>query len=208
MADVTNVFSDITGEKSFYTAEKKEKKEFVPIVPGEYLCHIIDVKTSIRDVKGKYKGRVYNYTVQVAAENSTNKYTYQEINGDDKETDGSTYKGYKFRGSVWRFLEPQEEDKFEANPTGNKGYYYFCEAIGVDCPRETKTINGKEVEVQTLPNLTSNDLIGKPVIAVVGEGRPWKDKDGNKKTFWDCKFVKRWEDGKEKSDASSEEIPF
>ena len=124
------------------------------------------------------------------------------------ETDGSTYKGYKFRGSVWRFLEPQKEDKFEANPTGNKGYYYFCEAIGVDCPKETKTINGKEVEVQTLPNLTSNDLIGKPVIAIVGEGRPWKDKDGNEKTFWDCKFVKKWEDGKEKGNASSEEIPF
>lgn len=208
MADVTDVFSDVTGEQSFYTAEKKEKKEFVPIVPGNYLCHIIDVQSSIRDVKNKYKGRVYNYTVQVAPENSAYDYTYKEINGDDKKTDGSVYKGYKFKGSVWRFLEPQKEDTFEANPTGNKGYFYFCEALSLECPKETKEINGKEIELQSLPNLTTNDLIGKPVIAVVGEGRPWKDKNGNDRTFWDCKFIKKWAEGKEKSDVPSQDIPF
>ena len=107
---------------------------------------------------------MYNYTVQVAEENSANEYTYNEINGDEKTTDGSAYKGYKFKGSVWRFLEPQKEDKFEANPTGNKGYLYFCEALNIECPKETKQINGQDIDVQTLPNLTSNDLIGKPVL--------------------------------------------
>ena len=211
MAEVTDIFGDVTGEQSFYVPgeeNKKEKKSFTPIVPGDYYCHITDVQTSIRDVKNKYKGRVYNYTVEVAKENSENEYTYKEINGDDKDTDGSVYKGYKFKGSVWRFLEPQKGDTFEANPTGNKGYMYFCEALNIECPKETKQINGKDVEVQTLPNLTSKDLIGKPIVAVVGQGRAWKDKEGNDRTFWDCRFVKRWEGGKEKSDASSEDIPF
>mgnify|MGYP003152279065 CR=1 FL=1 len=213
MAEVTDIFSDVTGEQSFYTPEEKSKdeskKEFVPIVPGEYYCHIVDVQATVRDVKNKYKGRVYNYTVEVDDKNSDNEYVYRDLKGTEKMTTGEAYKGYKFKGSVWRFLEPQEGDTFQSNQTGNKGYMYFCEALNLECPKEVKQINGKEIEVQTLPNINNQDLIGKPIIAVVSQGRNWKDKEGNLRTFWDCKFVKRWEGGKEKAnEKASENIPF
>ena len=212
-SNLNDVFDDVKGEQSFYTpGAKKPKKEYIPIVKGEYLGHITDVEAVIRDVKRKdgsvYKGRVYNYTVKVAPENKSNTYKYQEINGDTANTDGGVYEGYRFKGKVWRFLEPQKGDTFSSNNEGNKGYVYFCAAIGVECPTEKKDIDGKKVEVKTLPHLNSADIIGKAVTAVVDYGRTYKDKNGNERTFMDCKFIKQWEDGKDKKEESGNDIPF
>ena len=178
-ANVNEMFDDIKSESSSF-----KKKKFIPIVEGEYFCKIAKVETNIRDVKkdGNFKARVYNYTVEVMPENKQNLYDYEDEKDDGKKctTDGDHYVGYNFRGSVWRFLEPQKEYTFQANNAGNKGYISFCEALGVECPKETKQINGKDVEIHLLPNLTSDDIIGKPVISVVKKGRKWKNNDG----FW------------------------
>ena len=86
----------------------------------------------------------------------------------------------------------------------------FCETIGIECPTHKKVVDGQEIEVKALPNLTTSDMLGKPVTAFVAKGRPFKNKDGETKTYFDCKFVKPWKDAVEKvmTNGDSDAIPF
>tara|TARA_R100000808_G_scaffold12924_1_gene31843 strand:- start:277 stop:903 length:627 start_codon:yes stop_codon:yes gene_type:complete len=208
MADVNDMFNDITKEQSFYTP--KAKKDITPIVEGDYLCHITDVKTEIKDVKGKYRARLYSYTVEVAPENKDMDYEYQDIDGSKKPTKGHVYVGKRFYGRVWRFLEPSEGDSFESNSQGNTHYLRFCETIGLDCPKETKNINGQDIEVQILPSLSSEDMLGQPVTSFVALGNPFTNKKGERKQYFDCKFCKKWEGGKKINigGGKKDDIPF
>ena len=202
MAEVNDVFDKITDEQSFFDPSKVKKvdlKEWEPIIEGDYLGHITDIDTRILDVKkdGNFKARMYKYTVTVSPENKQMKYTRIGINGDSETYTGECYKNLKFKGTLWRFLEPKEGDIFESNSGGNKGYLKFCETLGIDCPTHKRVVDGQEIEVKALPNLTSQDMLGKPVTAFVAKGRPFKGKDGKTKTYYDCKFIKKWKDGKE-----------
>ena len=209
MAEVNDMFNEITKEQSFYT--KAKKKDFTPYAKGEYFGHITEVDSKVLDVKGgQYKARLYTFTVEVADENKDKDFHYEGIDGKPVATKGNVYIGGKFKGKLWRFLEPSKDDTFESNSSGNTGYLKFCETIGVDCPIETKTIGGEDVEVQLLPNLTSDVMLGQPVIAFVDKGRPFVDKNGKQRVFWDCKFCKKWEGGKKKkiSTKSGSGLPF
>ena len=208
MADVNDMFNDITKEQSFYKAT--EKKDITPFAKGEYLGHITKVESKVLDVQGKYKARLYTYTVEVAEENKSKDFTYVDINGDSKATKGHVYVGKKFLGKLWRFLEPTEKDTFESNSTGNTSYLKFCETINTDCPIEKRNIGGEDVEVQILPNLSPEDFLGQPVTAVVDLGRPWTDKDANNRQYWDCKFCKKWDSGKKNTITGEKknDIPF
>ena len=210
MAEVNDMFNDITKEQSIANPDAKKKK-WTPIATGEYYGHIVDVQTKILDVKGgKYKARLYSYTVEASEENKDKDFKFENIKGELEHTKGKPYIGMKFRGNLWRFLEPQKDDTFESNSSGNKAYLKFCENIGIECPSEVKTIDGEDIEVQLLPNLTTDDILGQPVIAFVDKGKPFTDKEGNKRQFFDCKFCKKWDGGKRKDIASggSNEIPF
>ena len=208
MADVNDMFNEVTKEQSFYT--KATKKEFTPFAKGEYFGHITDVDSKVLDVKGgQYKARLYTYTVEVAPENKSKSFQYEGIDGNPVDTNGDVYVGGKFKGKLWRFLEPSKDDKFESNANGNTGYLKFCETIGVECPTETRTIDGEDVEVQLLPNLTSDVMLGQPVVAFVDKGRPFTNKEGREVFFWDCKFCKKWEGGKKKDiKTGSGDLPF
>ena len=215
MADVNDMFNDLDKQKnesSFYVPGADDKKEvkgfFTPLVEGDYLGHIVKIDSKIMDIKktGNFRARLYKYEVEVADENVSNTYTYSDINGKEQEVKGDEYKGRKFRGSLWRFLDPQKGDTFDSNPDGNKKYLYFCEAVGLKCPKEKRTINGEEVEVLSLPSINEAELIGKPVVAVVKKGRPFKNKEGKTRTFYDCKWIKQWKEGKVKK--VEDEIPF
>jgi len=208
MANVNDMFNEVTKEQSFYT--KAKKKEFTPFARGEYFGHITDVDSKILDVKGgQYKARLYTYTVEVDAENKSKNFEYEGIDGKPTKTKGDVYVGKRFKGKLWRFLEPAKDDTFESNSTGNTGYLKFCETIGIECPTETKTIDGEDVEVQLLPNLTSDVMLGKPVIAFVDKGRPFTNKKGEETFFWDCKFCKKWEGGKAKDiKPKGADLPF
>ena len=208
MADVNEMFDEVTGEQSFFTP--KDKKENVPFTKGEYLGHITKAESKVLDVQGKYKARLYSFTFEVDDANKSQTFTYEDITGNPKETDGSVYVGKIFFGRVWRFLEPKEGDDFESNSSGNNGYLRFCETIGIECPKETKNIDGQDIEVQLLPNLSSNDLLGQPVTAVVDLGKPWTNKEGERKQYYECKFCKTWKDGKKKTitGGKSDAIPF
>lgn len=207
MAEVNELFDKITDEQSYFdpSSEKKlDTKKFEPIRNGDYYGHITSVDTKILDVKrdGNYKARMYKYVVTVAPENEQMQYTRVDKDGNSSQYNGKCYVGLKFTGTLWRFLEPKDGDDFDSNSGGNKGYMRFCETIGVECPTHTKTVDGQDVEMKALPNLTSKDMLGQPVIAFIAEGRAYTDKNGFKRNYRDCKFVKEWKNG-EKMDVSN-----
>ncbi len=210
MADINDAFDGVTGKQSFFIPGKKEKKDYKPFAKGEYFGHIVECESKEVDVKGgKHKARLYTYTFQASKENKDKTFQYQNINGQMEDTKGDCYVGSKFRGKVWRFLEPTERDTFESYPEGNSGYLRFCQTIGVECPVEKRVVDGNEIEVQLLPNLETGDMLGKPGIAFVDLGRPWTNNKGERKQYWDSKFIKKWEDGEEIAIAeSSNAIPF
>ena len=209
MAEVNDMFNEITKEQSFYV--KGSKAKFVPFAKGDYWGHITEVDSKVLDVKdGQYKARLYTYTFVASTENKDFDFQYEDIDGKMLTTKGHVYIGRKFKGKLWRFLEPSKDDTFESNPTGNAGYLRFCETIGVECPTETKTIDGEDVEVQLLPELSADMILGQPVCAFVDKGRPFKNKEGETKVYWDVKFCKKWTGGtkKEISAKSGSDLPF
>ena len=210
MAEVNDVFDSVTKEQSFFVPGKKAKKEVKPYAKGEYFGHIIECDSRVVDVKkGEHKARLYTFVFQAAQENETKTFEFKNIEGKMEETKGDCYVGAKFRGKLWRFLEPGKDDTFTSNSEGNTGYMRFCQTIGVKCPVEKREINGEEIEVQLLPNLSASDMLGKPAIAVVDLGRPFVNKDGETKQYWDAKFLKKWEEGKQKAVSGADDaIPF
>ena len=182
------------------------------MVEGEYYGHIIDCqfKEGI-DVKGgKYRANVYNFFVELSEANKDNTYTYTS-NGEEKTTDGSVYAGKRIKAyGVWRFLEPGDGDTFESNADSNKYYAMFCESIGITLSTEKVKFGDKEVEVKVLPKLDTKDINGKPVVAVIGKGKPWTNKEGKEVKSNIVRFVKKWEGGEavEGKEADLNDIPF
>jgi len=208
MSKVDDIFDDLVdGNESYVIAGKSDKaKKFdgAPNAEGEFFGHLKDA--SQREVSYSKDGKnfcaiVYNYYLEVAKENKSNKYVVK-----GKTQKGKDYVGRSYRSKgVFRFLEPKEGDDFVSNTDGNKGYFAFCRSIGVECPTKVIQIDGQDVEVNQLPSLTEEDINGKPAIGVVKEGKPYVNKDGDKRTPYEVIFVKTWEGGKEKTD---DDIPF
>ena len=210
MAEVNEVFDSVTQEQSFFIPGKKAKKSFTPFAKGEYFGHIVECESKTVDVNGgKHRARLYTFTFEASEENKDVTFQFVNIAGKLEDTKGDCYVGKKFKGKVWRFLEPTANDDFESYSEGNANYVKFCEVIGLECPVEKRVIDGNEIEVQLLPNLSTEDMLGKPGKAFVDKGRPWTDKEGNQRRFFDVKWVNKWEDGKEKTiSGASDEIPF
>ena len=209
-----NLFDKAVNETSFAIPDSGANKaprtgDRAPLVAGDYLGHIVQVNSKIVDVlKGKYKARVYDYFVEVAPENEKNTYTYIRYD-DDKtvEANGSAYVGYKFKGSIFKYLEPGEGDTFESRSEFNKYYMWFCEACGIECPTVTPKIDGEEMEVKSLPEINMEELVGTPVQGVIAKGKTWVDSDGKERKPWVIKFVRNWKDG-QKKEMTDDDIPF
>ena len=196
---------DLFGDDILFIPDNDKKKSNSdwkrPLTQGEYLGHIKDVET--RDVSFKgYKATVYNYFVEVSDENEKLKYTFNS-----EEYSGKEYVGRSIKGlGVFKFLTPKEGDDFEANPSGNDKYLMFCKSVGAEVKKEEREIDGKKVTVEIMPNLSEDDINGRPIIAVVGRGKPYTNKQGKEVTPWIVKFVKYWDEGEIRD--FSEEIPF
>ena len=146
MAEVNDMFNEITKEQSFYT--KGRKSSFVPFAKGDYWGHITEVDSKVLDVKGgQYKARLYTYTFVASTDNKDLDFQYEDIDGKMLTTKGHVYIGKKFKGKLWRFLEPSKDDTFESNADGNSNFLRFCDTIGKDCPVETRNIDGEDIEV-------------------------------------------------------------
>ena len=64
-------------------------------------------------------------------------------------------------------------------------------------PIKTVEIDGNKVKVRELPDLTEDDILGKPVKAIIKYGKPWtSNKDGKTRTYLEVKWLANWEDGK------------
>ena len=210
MPDIDAIFND----DDFFTDMGNEKKEtpkpkFTPWANGEYYGHITDVESrEVSTHKGKHKAVVLNFKIVIDEANSSKRYEYDWGNT-SYTAKGSEYVGQKIRAcGVFRYLVPKDGDDFTANPEGNKGYGYFCEALGIELPTLEKEINGEKVKVKSLPTITTDDIVGIPVIGVVGKGKAYTNRNGKEVTPREVKFVKSWSDGVKKEMNADAAIPF
>tara|TARA_R110002020_G_scaffold44917_2_gene128889 strand:+ start:2267 stop:2899 length:633 start_codon:yes stop_codon:yes gene_type:complete len=207
--DINSAFGGAV-ESSYYSLDetKKDKPTFIPAVPGEYLGHIVELKSKVYDIKGGVKkARIYNYYVQLAEQNAGTKYEVPNHG----TIDGSEFTGRKIRSDgVFRYLEPQEGDTFQSHPAGNTGYLKFCEAIGVELKPIEKTIDGKKVKLLQLPSISEEDVLGKAVKINVQHGKSYKNAKGYDTVPLVIKFINIWKDGKDIviKKESTDDIPF
>ena len=212
MNNVTDILNDddfFAETSSQNESSKTPKPQWTPLADGEYFGHVTEVTQREVDTHGgKHKALVFNFMVKVADENSTKAYVYPWGNT-TYPASGSEYVGKNIKANgIFKYLVPKEGDSFESNPDGNKGYAMFCENIGIKLPTSVKEINGEKLTVKSLPTLKSEDMEGVPVIAVVGEGRKYTNKNGKEVTPKIVKFVKEWRDGKKLEIADEADIPF
>ena len=195
-------------EEALFIPSEETEEEYVPKVAGDYLGHITDARTVTKEftTKGRtFKARIFNFKVHVAPENVNSTYTLT----DGREITGEHYVDWTVvADGVFRFLEPTGDDEFESNAEGNKRYLRFCQSIGIETPTEERTIGGKTVKVQVLPDVKEGDLNGTPVVAVVGRGQDWVTDTGETRPSWRAKFTKRWEDGKRLATTTTDDLPF
>jgi len=188
------------------------------LVEGSYLGHIANVRSIIRPVKDRetkkerYKARIYNFDVIVADENSRMKYQYEDITGKHIEITGEQFVGKKLiaRG-VFKFLDPQDGDTFEANPGDNRTYSIFCDTLGLHAEEELRTIDGKETTVKLLPVLTEDYMLGRPVTATLKKVKDsWTNKNGEPMHYsWRVTYVNPWKDGVLKTmTVNKDDLPF
>ena len=182
-------------------------------VEGDYLGHITDTKTLVREFKTNdgrnVKARIFNYKVEVAHENATREYTFTDRNGTEQTTNGEPYVGWTVSArGIFRFLEPVDGDTFESNSENNVAYLRFCQALGLTIETTRREVNGKTLDVQVLPTLTESDINGRPVVAVVGRDKDWINDDGETMPSFRVKFVKLWKEGKLLATTTTNDLPF
>lgn len=187
---------------SYY--DPKENIPSIRLSQGNYYGHIIkvDITRSVT-VRGKWCADIYNITFKVAPENKEHNYSSAE--GD---ITGSSYIDREIRSvGIFHFLTPTNGE-FEANPGGNERYMSFCSAIKVKCTETTiKLDDGEERKVYLLPDLSESDLLGKPVIASVGETKPFVNNQGEKITPMKVKVFNTWTNGKNVA-VADDDLPF
>lgn len=186
-----------------------EVEENVRLVPGAYLGHIskVTIKKEVK-VRGKYMSNIYNYYIKVDKANAENSYEVEDINGQMKTHKGNVYEGKEVRSDgVFHFIAPTEFDEFKPNPGGNKKYYDMSVACQVDSIPKEIEVDGEKKTVYELPNLEVHEMVGKPIIATINFGKPWKGDDGVERKTLQVKHIKAWEGGKI-VDAEAEDLPF
>ncbi len=206
--EIDSVFDSST-ETSFFSGDTSNKKEnkFIPAVPGNYVGHIVEVKSNVYDIKGgEFKARIYNIYVELSKENEGAEYV---VNGET--VDGKEYVGRRLRSDgIFRYLEPGPSDTFKGRPDMNMGYLKTCEALGIECKEVEKEIDGKKTTVKQLPTINEEDMLGKAVSVTTRYGRPYKNKKGYDTTPLIIKYFNAWEDGVDRKIEKTDldEIPF
>ena len=182
------------------------------LVEGEYLGHIVNARSIIRPVLGKFQARIYNFDVIVADENRGMTYQYEDITGKHIEISGEQFVDKKLMAKgVFKFLDPQEGDTFVGNPTENHKYSRFCETLGIHPKEETRTIDGKETTVKLLPLLTEEHMLGRPVTAILRKVKDkWVNNKGETMHYsWRASYVKPWTQGETKTmEVNKDDLPF
>ena len=194
------------GIASFFDPSQEQSR--VRLSQGVYPAHIVKCVVKECPVKNKYKARIFNFTVKIDKDVANNTYKIEGIDGNLESVEGSNYIDREVRSQgIFYFLTPDVGDSFEAHAGGNRKYMETAEALGINCPEVEVEIDGKQRRVTSLPNLTKADFLGKPVLATLGLGKPWKGSDGVERQSFEVKSIDKWEKG-EKIDVELEDLPF
>ena len=206
--EVSTFFEDTTKTDTHTNGELRK----TGLVEGEYLGHITNARSIVRPVLGKFKARIYNFDVIVAQENKGMTYQYEDITGKHVTLTGEQFIDRKLIAKgVFKFLDPQEGDDFEGNPTENNKYTRFCETVGLTLTEETRTIDGKETTVKLLPTLIPEQMLGRPVTAVLKKIKDkWTNNKGETMHYsWRVTYVKPWENGQVREmTVNEDDLPF
>tara|TARA_R100000458_G_C8205137_1_gene194433 strand:- start:60 stop:689 length:630 start_codon:yes stop_codon:yes gene_type:complete len=209
MAEISDILDGPSSGGVTYYDESQDKPR-VPMPEGSYPCHITSVDTAVRTVKKIHQALIYNVKVKIAEPCDAHS-TFQAVDydGNKCEVNGGDFAGKEMRSNgIFKFLHPGPDDEFEANPGGNKGYANFCTVVGKEPKVKEIEHNGEMVSVKELPDLVEEDILGRPVIAVIAPGKPWKsDRDGKVRTTLEVKWFRNWADG-EIIDLDAEDLPF
>ena len=200
-------------EEALFIPTDDTTRTHTPKVEGDYLGHITDTRTLVREFKTSdgrnVKARIFNYKVQVAHENATREYTFTDRNGTELTTSGEPYVGWTVSArGIFRFLEPADGDTFESNSENNVAYLRFCQALGLTIDTTQREVNGKTIDVQVLPTLEESAINGRPVIAVVGRDKDWVNDDGETMPSFKVMFIKLWKEGKLLAPTTHNDLPF
>ena len=210
---MSTITETLKHEEALFIPSDDTTRTHTPKVEGDYLGHITDTKTLVREFKTNdgrnVKARIFNYKVEVAHENATREYTFTDRNGTEQTTNGEPYVGWTVSArGIFRFLEPVDGDTFESNSENNVAYLRFCQALGLTIETTRREVNGKTLDVQVLPTLTESDIDGRPVIAVVGRDKDWTNDDGETMPSFRVKYVKLWTEGKLLAPTTTNDLPF
>ena len=210
---MSTITETLKHEEALFIPSDDTTRTHTPKVEGDYLGHITDTKTLVREFKTNdgrnVKARIFNYKVEVAHENATREYTFTDRNGTEQTTNGEPYVGWTVSArGIFRFLEPVDGDTFESNSENNVAYLRFCQALGLTIETTRREVNGKTLDVQVLPTLTESDINGRPVVAVVGRDKDWINDDGETMPSFRVKFVKLWKEGKLLATTTTNDLPF
>lgn len=211
MADISTILDDSASSKKAAYYDDSEEKPNVPMPEGTYPAHIISANQIVRDIRGQFKAVIYNVVVKIAKEASEYKFDAVDYDGNEVNVSGGMFTGWDVRSTgIFRFLHPEEDDNFDANPGGNKGYANFCTVVGKEPKKVKVQLNGEKVQVKELPNLVEEDLLGKPVKAVIGRGKPWTGDDGKTRTSLEVKWFRSWVEGNDLDPSALEDddLPF
>tara|TARA_B100001250_G_scaffold387403_1_gene384761 strand:+ start:8102 stop:8719 length:618 start_codon:yes stop_codon:yes gene_type:complete len=205
MSNVSDVM-ETTNNLNYF--DPSQEKTNTKLAQGVYPANIIKCTSVDRKVMNKYKARIYNFVVKVHDSVSDRHYQIEDIDGTMKDVSASDYIGREIRSAgVFFFLSPEAGDDFEANPGNNRKYMETVEALGVDCPEISINVGSEAKMVKSLPDLTTSDFLGKPVLANVGLGKPWKGSDGVERQSYEVKSINAWNEGTA-IDVEADELPF
>ena len=183
----------IEGKDNMHYYDPKENTNVSLVLNEVYPMHIESVDIREVSVKGKYKAKVYNPRYVIAKECSQRK--YNTVNG---EVSGSAFVDKQIYGTgIFMFLTPKEGDTFEANNGANDRYLAFCEAINIKCPEVEIEVDGEKRMVKQFPELSKEDIIGKPILGKVMSDE-YTNQEGEKKMSYKVKQFTGWKDGKSK----------
>ena len=203
MSTMTDTMETATAVNYFDPSQEKTNTR---LAQGVYPAHIIKCDSVERPIKGKYKARIYNFRIKIANEVTTRHYQIEDISGIMTDVNSSDYIGREVRSAgIFFFLTPDIGDDFEANSGGNRKFMDTVEALGVPCPEIEVEVGGEKRMVKSLPNLEHSDFLGKPVLASIGLGKPWKGTDGVERQSHEVKSINLWEEG---TYVETEKLPF
>ena len=203
MSTMTDTMETATSVNYFDPSQEKANTR---LAQGVYPAHIIKCDSVERPIKGKFKARIYNFRVKIANEVVDRHYQIEDISGVMKDVNSADYIGREVRSAgIFFFLTPDIGDDFEANSGGNRKFMDTVEALGVPCPEIEVEIDGEKRMVKSLPSLEHSDFLGKPVLANIGLGKPWKGTDGVERQSHEVKSINLWEEG---TYVETEKLPF